>query len=198
MVDPSPPQISVTDFVSRMVRRGDLYPEQSYYGSQSLPSGNEIHQYVTKKRIKEKGPDYLKEFPLSAVLTCQKGSLNLTGRIDGLLQNPLFIEEIKSHSLNFGDIPLVQKERHLLQAKLYALMILQGDSQQSVDIQLTYVNAHTFEINEINYRLQRGELDREITPYLERYLSIREKRLERREERNQGLEPSGDQFDVGA
>ena len=127
-------QISVRDLVEFVFRSGDL--AASFVSAARAVAGTRAHQLVQSSRPE----DYEAEVPVAIVHEDEPLSLEISGRIDGLVRrgDELLIEEIKSTSR--APDPLREDNPvHWAQAKIYGYILGVQGRLQVVQIQLTYV-----------------------------------------------------------
>ncbi len=159
-------RISVRALVDYVLHSGDL--ELRFSGSQYSVKGIHAHQAIRKDR-----PDtYIQEVPISHDFEVDGFLLTITGRIDGIYQNPdkVIIEEIKTTHGNLD--PIVQQEDSVAwaQVKCYAYIygIAQGLSE--IDTQLTFYRIDTGEMKEVRRTYTVNDLEIFLRDLISRYL----------------------------
>lgn len=82
-----------------------------------------------------------KEVVVSATFLDEDFTLNISGRIDGVINRDetLYIEEIKSTHSDLDSIDETTYPSHLAQAKIYAYIYLMDHDLRSIDVRLTYI-----------------------------------------------------------
>lgn len=82
-----------------------------------------------------------KEVVVSATFLDEDFTLNISGRIDGVIvrDDTLYIEEIKSTHSDLDSIDETTYPSHLAQAKIYAYIYLLDHDLRSIDVRLTYI-----------------------------------------------------------
>ena len=95
-------QITVRTLVEHTHRSGDL--ESVFMGSKRPVEGIKMHQMIQKTRHDE----YIREVPIYHEMETEHLSLMITGRIDGVFENPdrIIIDEIKT---TYRDLDLLKK-----------------------------------------------------------------------------------------
>ena len=117
-------KISVKNLVGFFLRSGHLGP-----GQLLAPQGLEAiraHQKIQKSRGDE-GDDYFKEVSLTYKAETEKFTLEIRGRIDGLIIRPeiTVIEEIKTTNNDLDELLSAPNSLHWGQAKCYAFIYAQ-------------------------------------------------------------------------
>jgi len=127
-------QISVRELVEFVFRSGDL--AVPFVSAARAVAGTRAHQLVQSSRPE----DYESEVAVSILHEDEPLSLEISGRVDGLVRrgNDLLIEEIKSTS-RAPDPARQDNPVHWAQAKLYAYILGAQGRLKVVQIQLTYV-----------------------------------------------------------
>ena len=91
---------------------------------------------------KKQGKEYLSEYPLSATIALEEGTIALSGRADGIIVGGDYpiIDEIKSTVLPLEVFFEQQKEWHLGQALCYAYMYLAETGGDQIGVRLSYLS----------------------------------------------------------
>jgi DNA excision repair protein ERCC-2 len=109
--------ISVRDLVEFVLRQGDLGGEREFVGSDRALAGIRGHQKIQRSRP----TGYLTELPVEHRVETEDFTLQIRGRIDGLLitSKQVLLEEIKTvqGTWNHSADPL-----HWAQAKFYGFI----------------------------------------------------------------------------
>lgn len=130
--------VSVRDLVEFVLRTGDLGGDGGFVTATRALEGVRAHQRIQRSRPE----GYRSEVSLSQTIDGDGFNLTIKGRLDGFLKtaNSLIIEEIKTvgHGWNGNSDPL-----HWAQAKVYAHLLLNQETAESVIIQLTYHELET-------------------------------------------------------
>lgn len=134
-------QVAVRTLVEHVLRSGDL--EHVFLGASRAVEGIRAHQSIQKSR-----PDtYTPEVTVSHRIETDRSVLVISGRIDGVYHDPdrVIIDEIKStlHGPADEEDPV-----HWGQAKCYAYLYGHTHQLKTVDVQLTYYQLKTGEVQE--------------------------------------------------
>ncbi len=133
-------KISVRELVEFILRSGDIdNREGGKKDAESMLAGARIHRKIQKSM----GSDYHAEVTLKHLIPMEQFDLQVEGRADGIIDgNPVTIDEIKGiyKSLEYLKAPIPV---HLAQAKCYAYIYGVQNQQESMDVQMTYVNLDT-------------------------------------------------------
>ncbi len=122
-------KVSVKNLVAFSCTQGDL--DNRFLPSPSGKEGIAGHIKVQKSRP----TSYQAERRFQ---TRYQNQLEVSGRADGVDLAASLVEEIKTTRVSAELIPDSVKSLHLAQAKIYAYMLVQEESLQEVQIQLTY------------------------------------------------------------
>jgi len=145
--------ISVRDLVEFVLRQGDLGGEREFVGSDRALAGIRGHQKIQRSRP----TGYLTELPVEHRVETAGFTLQIRGRIDGLLitSEEVLLEEIKTvqgawhHEAN----PL-----HWAQAKFYAFMHARENALQELVLQLVYLELPAGKVTEFRQTISFTEL----------------------------------------
>ena len=126
--------ISVRDVVEFVLRQGDLGGRREFVGSDRALAGIRGHQKIQRSRPS----GYLTELPVEHTLETAEFTLQIRGRIDGLLltSGRVLLEEIKTVP---GTWDHAADPLHWAQAKFYAFMHAREHAVTEVVIQLVYL-----------------------------------------------------------
>ena len=145
--------ISVRDLVEFVLRRGDLGGEREFVGSDRALAGIRGHQKIQRSRP----TGYLTELPVEHRLETDEFTLEIRGRIDGLLitSEHVVLEEIKTvqGSWDHEADPL-----HWAQAKFYAFMHAQENGLDELVLQLVYLELPAGKVTEFRQTVSFAEL----------------------------------------
>ena len=122
--------LAVKEIVKFLYSTGDLSNELN---RDSI--GNDIHSYWQSlyRRDIDKKEVYVKDnFKILDY------DITVHGFIDGILDNGLVLEEIKTAFIDLKDITV--KKEHLAQAKMYAYLYLLKENMDSITIRITYIH----------------------------------------------------------
>lgn len=159
-------RISIRALVDYVLRSGDL--EQGFSSSKYSTEGIHAHQTIRKDR-----PDtYVQEVPVSHDFEIDGSLLTLTGRIDGIYQNPdrIIIDEIKTTHENLDHIVRQENSASWAQVKCYAYIygIAQGLSE--IDTQLTFYQIDNGKMKEVRRTYSLDDLEIFLRELISRYL----------------------------
>ena len=145
--------ISVRDLVEFVLRSGDLGGEREFVGSDRALAGIRGHQKIQRLRP----PGYLTELPVEYRLETEEFTLQIRGRIDGLLitSEHVLLEEIKTVQ---GKWNHEADTLHWAQAKFYAFMHAQENGLKELVIQLVYLELPAGKVTEFRQTVSFTEL----------------------------------------
>lgn len=153
-------RISVRELVEFVYRSGSL--DLRFQGKSKMADGIKIHQKIQKSQ----GSDYQAEVPLQRTVSLVVDEsrvieLTVSGRADGILstQTGVVIDEIKGTSEAVDEIKGDEHPVHWAQAKIYGAIYSKDHGLEAMDIQLTYANFDTGEINRIREHFLAKELE---------------------------------------
>ncbi|WP_226002475.1 ATP-dependent DNA helicase [Paenibacillus sp. BJ-4] len=150
-----PIHISVRPLVEYVHRSGSIH--SGFRSNSSMLEGTRVHQ-VIQKGYKEHDR---KEVYLRTEIPYQDALFMIEGRCDGLIEldGVWTVDEIKSISHPLEDIQGDGQLVHWAQAFLYAYMIAREEQHHSMQVQLTYVQAHGEDIRRFRRELSFAELE---------------------------------------
>ena len=145
--------ISVRDLVEFVLRQGDLGGEREFVGSDRALAGIRGHQKIQRSRP----TGYLTELPVEHRLETDEFTLQIRGRIDGLLitSEQVLLEEIKTFQ---GTCDHEADPLHWAQVKIYAFMHAQEHALKELVIQLVYLELPTGKVTEFRQECSFAEL----------------------------------------
>jgi DNA excision repair protein ERCC-2 len=158
--------LPVRHLVEFVLRSGGL--AAGFTGGERLLEGVRGHRLIQQSRP----AGYAAEVPVTHRVYRDGMTLDITGRIDGLLieEERLLVEEIKTVAgppdPDSPDNPL-----HWAQAGVYAYMVACRHDREAVEVQLTYVALEPWGVWEDRRRFSREELARRFDDLLARYLA---------------------------
>jgi DNA excision repair protein ERCC-2 len=145
--------ISVRDLVEFVLRQGDLGVEREFVGSDRALAGIRGHQKIQRSRP----TGYLTELPVEYKVETDEFTLQIRGRIDGLLitSGQVLLEEIKTvqGTWNHAADPL-----HWAQAQFYGLIHAQEHALKEIKIQLVYLELPAGKVTEFRQTFSFAEL----------------------------------------
>ena len=147
-------KISVRALVGYVLRSGDL-SRTGLLGSARAVEGTRAHQQVQKRRPSA----YRSEVPVAYLIEADEFSLEINGRVDGLLveEDRVLIEEIKTVHSHF-DPGQPDNPVHWAQARTYAYILAAQNDFEEIQVQLTYVQLDEWKIHEDRRTFSFAEL----------------------------------------
>src|ERR1017187_2850254 len=145
--------VSVRELVEFVLRQGDLGGERQFVGSDHALAGIRGHQKIQRSRP----AGYQTEIPVEQVVEADEFTLQIRGRIDGLLSTPqeVLLEEIKTVQ---GTWDHLADPLHWAQAKFYAFIHAQETGLKELVIQLVYLELETGKVTEFRQSFSFAEL----------------------------------------
>jgi DNA excision repair protein ERCC-2 len=141
------------ELVEFVCRAGDLGGRGGFSGPGRALAGTRGHQRLQKSRP----PEYQREVPVARSLSGDGFTLELKGRLDGLVATaePPWVEEIKTVTAGWtGEVdPL-----HWAQGKLYAALLLDTLAAPRIEVRLTYYNLDSDHVTPFRLTFTRAEL----------------------------------------
>ncbi|MFQ3545280.1 ATP-dependent DNA helicase [Halobacillus rhizosphaerae] len=171
--------ISVRELAEYVFRTGSI--DNRFRSNSTLTEGTAIHQAV-QKEYKE-GEE--KEVSLEYVYSTEEISLKIHGRCDGILSSAegVVIDEIKSTARDLEEITEESYPVYWAQAKGYAFIYLMNHEEESIGVQLTYVQKQSREKKRFYHKFSKENLQefmehavKEYTSYARILLHIREQK----------------------
>jgi hypothetical protein len=145
--------ISVRGLVEFVLRSGDLGGEREFVGSDRALAGIRGHQKIQRSRPS----GYLTELPVEYRVETEEFTLQIRGRIDGLLitSQQVLLEEIKTVQGKWNhEADLL----HWAQAKFYAFMHAQENGLKELVLQLVYLELPAGKVTEFRQTVSFTEL----------------------------------------
>ena len=126
--------VSVRDLIEFVLRQGDLGGAREFVGSDRALAGIRGHQKIQRSRP----TGYLTELPVEYRVETEEFTLQVRGRIDGLLitSQEVLLEEIKTV---VGTWDHEADPLHWAQAKFYAFIHAREHALKELNIQLVYL-----------------------------------------------------------
>ena len=145
--------ISVRDLVEFVLRQGDFGGAREFVGSDRALAGIRGHQKIQRSRP----TGYLTELPVEYRVETDEFTLQIRGRIDGLLitSQQVLLEEIKTVQ---GTWDHEADPLHWAQAKFYGFIHAQEHGLKELVIQLVYLELPTGKITEFRQTFSFAEL----------------------------------------
>lgn len=174
-------QLSVRTLVEYVYQSGSI--DSRFLSQSTLVEGTRIHQKVQKTyQETDQKEVYLRtEIPFQPLLFV------IDGRCDGLLfrDDEIIIDEIKSFSQAFDQLPEEGYPVHWAQAKMYAYMYSKDHELADITVQLTYVHVETDAKQYYQKKFTFSELEgfaAEMVEGYAPYAMLRQKHLQNRDE----------------
>ena len=165
-----PPRLlktSVRELIGFVLRSGDLV-SGGFSRTDRMVAGTRGHQQVQNARP----DDYQPEVHVSYLVEADEITLEISGRIDGLLaeeNGTVVVDEIKTTESNpEEDTP--DNPAHWAQAKVYAFIVADQSNLDFIDVQLTYLQLDTWRRHEDRRTFSREELTTFFNNLVEKYL----------------------------
>ena len=157
---------SAKEIVEYMYSGGDLTSE--FQSNKRALEGSEAHRHLQSKYKEEDK----KEVSVETLFEYEDYSFQITGRMDGLLQegNKLIIEEIKSTKTDLKLIDIDTRPEHLMQAKMYAYMYLKEHNLKSINVRLTYIYVDDYRVKSFEKRYNVTQLTRFFETTMIKYI----------------------------
>ncbi len=172
-------KVSVKDLVSFSTNKGSIERKGSFTMMDSAYEGTVIHQIFQKKMLKTHGKEkFTKEQYLSYTLENDQVSLEISGRIDGvLLADTVIIYEVKTTLREVDDILQEEYVSHWGQAFCYGYIYALQNKLDEVTIELLYINRETDQEKSftINYKIE--QLKQVFNNYAHKYLNWMTKQI---------------------
>ncbi len=129
-------RVSVRDLIATTGQKQNL--SQAFVSRTRGIVGIQEHSRIQAMRPKE----YEKEVPVSIRVDHDRFSLDIFGRIDGMILsgNQVIVEEIKTTRQDPDFLCQHPKAAHIAQLKCYGYMIVKEKNLETIDLQLTYVH----------------------------------------------------------
>jgi Rad3-related DNA helicase len=145
--------VSVRDLVEFVLRQGNLGGAREFVGSDRALAGIRGHQKIQRSRP----TGYLNELPVEHVVEAEEFTLQIRGRIDGLLitAEQVLLEEIKTVP---GTWDQEADQLHWAQAKFYGFIHAQDQALPELAIQLVYLELETGKVTEFRQSFSFAEL----------------------------------------
>ena len=145
--------VSVRDLIEFVLRRGDLGGKREFVGSDRAHAGIRGHQKIQRSRP----TGYLTELPVEHRMEAEEFTLQIRGRIDGLLitSENVLLEEIKTVS---GSWDRQADLLHWAQAQFYGFMHAREAGLKEIVIQLVYLELPAGKVTEFRQAFSFAEL----------------------------------------
>src|ERR1039457_3582587 len=174
--------VQVRELVEFALRRGDLGAQSQFVGPDRARAGIRGHQKIQRSRP----AGYQTEIPVEQTVEADEFTLQIRGRIDGLLATPqeVLLEEIKTVQGTWNHLadPL-----HWAQAKCYGFIYARSHALDKLVIQLAYLALPTGMVTELRHSFSFAELSDFFTASTAIYLDWLRERHRWCQERDQSI-----------
>ena len=162
--------MSVHQLVDFLLRRGDI--DNRIYNQSSMMEGSRLHFNYQEMQKN----NYLPEVYLSHKFLIDDFEITLQGRADGIIKMPFIniIDEIKTTVIDLEEFYNSQKEWHLGQAKVYALIHGYDEKLDKVGVRLTYISQIKKETIYKNFTFTIEELEKYVEDLIREFLKFYE------------------------
>jgi DNA excision repair protein ERCC-2 len=160
-------KVAIRTLVEQFYRSGDLGID--FAGTARAVEGTAAHRKLQKARPE----GYRAEVPVSLRIDTPNFILELTGRLDGVLETtePVTIEEFKTTLLDLDIVVAEENPAHWAQLKLYGYCYVIEHGLEQVTGQLTYYSPGTGELRELPRTFDLTELKTCFDEIIGRYLA---------------------------
>ena len=174
--------VQVRELVEFALRRGDLGAESQFVGPDRARAGIRGHQKIQRSRP----AGYQTEIPVEQVVEADEFTLQIRGRIDGLLSTPqeVLLEEIKTVQ---GTWDHLADPLHWAQAKFYGFIHARTHALDKLVIQLAYLELETGKVTELRQSCSFAELSDFFAATTAIYLDWLRERHQWCQERDQSI-----------
>jgi DNA excision repair protein ERCC-2 len=159
-------KVSVRDLIEFVLRQGDLV--SSFAGSSRNTDAIKAHQKIQKSS----GDNYNKEVTISHTVIKDNISLEINGRIDGVIteKQGVIIDEIKTTTNELDNITEDYNILHWAQVKCYAYFYSLENNLKVIDARLTYYQMNTKKIKYFVKTYSLIELEKFFNYIIEKYI----------------------------
>lgn len=159
-------KVSVRALIEFVLRCGDLV--SSFAGSSRNTDAIKAHQKIQKNSA----PNYNKEVTISHTVIKDNISLEINGRIDGVItkDNGIIIDEIKTTTNDLNNITEDYNMLHWAQAKCYAYFYCIQNNLKFIDVRLTYYQMESKEIKYLVKSYSKDELEHFFNDIINKYI----------------------------
>jgi len=174
--------VQVRELVEFALRRGDLGAERQFVGPDRARAGIRGHQKIQRSRP----AGYQTEIPVEQAVEADEFTLQIRGRIDGLLSTPqeVLLEEIKTVQ---GTWDHLADPLHWAQAKFYGYIYARTHALDKLVIQLAYLELETGKVTELRQSYSFAELSDFFAATTAIYLDWLRERHQWCQERDQSI-----------
>jgi len=154
-------EISVKDVAQYVYSEGDLNVSSQRYEREMI--GQTLHL----ERQSSYPESAFKEVFIEGTFSLPDVQYHLRGRIDGVFENPLMIEEIKSTLLDITHLKGPIFEAHLLQLKIYCYLMADKKGLSDITGRLVYIHHPSRHEKSFTYTFSKELLEFEVETALE-------------------------------
>jgi DNA excision repair protein ERCC-2 len=174
--------VQVRELVEFVLRRGDLGAECQFVGPDRALAGIRGHQKIQRSRP----AGYQAEIPIEHVVEAEEFTLQIRGRIDGLLAtaHEVLLEEIKTVQ---GTWDHLADPLPWAQAKYYGFIYARSHALDKLVIQLVYLELETGNVTELRQSFSFAELSDFFVPTTAIYLEWLRERHQWCQDRDQSI-----------
>lgn len=177
-------KISVRNLVEFILRSGNLDNRRTTAADKNaMQEGSKIHRKIQKRM----GSEYIAEVPLKMQFDYEKIIIEVEGRADGIIQGDVVtIDEIKGV---YRPIESIKKpvEEHKAQAKCYGYIYCVQQQLTEINIQITYCNIETEEINRFQEHYSYDELAEWFELLMKEFYKWAEFMYDSKQQRNKSI-----------
>lgn len=170
--------VSVRDIADYSLNKGDIETHAGFSYKEAAFEGTQNHIRFQKEMIKEHGKEsFTKEVYVDDLAENEEISMNITGRIDGLLKTDTqdgintYIYEIKTTNRDINEVKPSDKPEHLGQAQCYACMYMKKHGLESIGVRLVYINRENQDSITFEYSYTYDEIQAIYSDLVIRYLN---------------------------
>lgn len=177
-------KVSVRNLVEFVLTSGDLKSE--FTGVSRNIEGIRAHQFIEKSSREE----YSAEVPVSYTIEKDDISLEVKGRMDGVIKKDgkIIINEIKSTEEPLQNIDENYNRLHFAQAEVYSYIYCMQNNMKDIVIRLTYFNLDTKKIKDIEKKYSLEKLEEIFYSLINEYIKWAKKIIEWHKVRDASIE----------
>lgn len=156
--------IPVKEMAYYLHSSGDL--TRDFFQNADPTEGNEAHLYLQNRY----NSTDLKEYYVKEELEALDCRITIKGFIDGVLNNGMLLEEIKSTHQDVNKMEKITHFEHLAQLKIYCYLYCHKNSYEEIDARLTYISIDDYETKSFYFHFDFQELEKYFFDSLFTYL----------------------------
>lgn len=158
-------KVSCHQIVDFLFRKGDI--DDRVFNVATMLEGTSMHKYYQARQ----GEGYISEVYLKETFIVNNYKLTIDGRADGvLLGKEITIDEIKTTNTSLEEFYTNNKEWHLAQAEIYALIYCIQHNLDRININLTYLSQVKKDVLKKKFTYEYNDLYNKVYKYLEDYV----------------------------